>query len=97
MILGRLSSLVNEHLALLVMILAVLGSAISVIYTKHQSRVEFVALQRLEQQRDQLNEEWGRLLLEQSTWASPGRVEREAKTKLNMIVPTADRIVVINR
>jgi len=97
MILGRLPRLLSEHLALIVMILAVIGSAISVIYTKHQSRVEFVALQQLEQQRDHLNEEWGRLLLEQSTWASPGRVEREAKTKLNMIVPTADRIVVINR
>lgn len=95
--LSHFTNLLTEHLALIVMVLAVLGSAISVIYTKHQSRVEFVALQQLEQRRDHLDEEWGRLLLEQSTWASPGRVEREAKNKLNMIVPTADRVVVINR
>ncbi len=97
MIIRHFTKLISEHLALIVMLLAVLGSAISVIYIKHQSRVEFVALQQLEQYRDHLNEEWGRLLLEQSTWASPGRVEHEAKTKLNMIVPTADRIVVIHR
>jgi len=96
MTLGRIASLLSEHLALIVMVLAVLASAISVVYTKHQSRVEFVALQKLEQRRDHLNEEWGRLLLEQSTWASPGRVERQAKRRLNMIVPTADRTVVIN-
>jgi len=95
--LSHFTNLLTEHLALIVMVLAVLGSAISVIYTKHQSRVEFVALQQLEQRRDHLDEEWGRLLLEQSTWASPGRVEREAKNKLSMIVPTADRVVVINR
>lgn len=96
MTLSRIVSLLSEHLALLIMVLAVLASAISVVYTKHQSRVEFVALQKLEQRRDHLNEEWGRLLLEQSTWASPGRVERQAKIRLNMIVPTAERTVVIN-
>jgi len=96
MTLGRLISLLSEHLALIIMVLAVLASAISVVYTKHQSRVEFVALQKLEQQRDHLNEEWGRLLLEQSTWASPGRIERQAKTKLKMVVPMAGHTVVIS-
>jgi cell division protein FtsL len=78
------------------MLLLVLVSAISVVYTKHQSRVEFVALQKLEQHRDDLDEEWGRLLLEQSTWASPGRVEREAKVKLDMSIPMAGSTLVFN-
>jgi len=43
-----------------------------------------------------LNEEWGRLLLEQSTWASPGRVERQAKIRLDMEVPVAARTMVLN-
>ncbi len=77
------------------MVLAVLASAIAVIYTKHSGRSEFVALQKLEQQRDKLNEEWGRLLLEQSTWAGPGRVEQQARVRLKMIVPTAEMTVVI--
>jgi len=97
MTLGRLIALLNENMALVLMVLAVIGSAISVVYTKHQSRVEFVALQKLEQRRDHLNEEWGRLLLEQSTYASPGLIERQAKRKLKMIVPKAEQIVVIRQ
>ncbi len=91
----NLKDAVFNNLSLLLMILAVVVSAMSVIYTKHEGRVKFVALQKLEQQRDHLDEEWGRLLLEESTWAGPGRIEQEAKTKLNMIVPTADMVVVV--
>jgi cell division protein FtsL len=82
-------------MALLVSVSAIVISAISIVYIKHQSRVEFVALQKLEQHRDDLNEEWGRLLLEQSTYAGPGRIEGEARLKLKMIVPTSAKTVVI--
>jgi cell division protein FtsL len=91
----QLMALVNENLALIIMISAVVISAISVVYSKHQSRVEFVSLQKLEQHRDHLNEDWGRLLLEQSTYAGPGRIERQAKIKLKMIVPSAQQTVMI--
>jgi cell division protein FtsL len=77
------------------MLLAVMSSAVAVVYSKHVTRTEFVALQSLEKERDLLNEEWGRLLLEQSTWASPSHVEQQAIKRLHMIVPTADMTVVI--
>jgi len=92
----RIVHIQSQYFSLCVMLLLVLVSAISVVYTKHQSRVEFVALQKLEQHRDDLDEEWGRLLLEQSTWASPGRVEREAKVKLDMSIPMAGSTLVFN-
>ncbi len=95
MTLARIIDIHSQHFSLYVMLLAVLVSAISVVYTKHQSRVEFVALQKHEQHRDDLDEEWGRLLLEQSTWASPGRVERQAKIRLDMIIPKAGSTVVL--
>lgn len=88
---------IQQNLAMLVMIVLVIASAISVVYVKHVSRVEFVALQKLERQRDQLNEEWGRLLLEESTWAGPGQVERQARNKLSMIVPKPEHIVVVEQ
>lgn len=87
--------LIRTHISLIVLTVAVVASALAVIYTKHIGRTEFVALQKLEQKRDHLNEEWGRLLLEQSTWAGPGRVEQQARLRLNMVVPTADVTVVI--
>lgn len=92
-----LKALFSQNVAVLVMTFAVLLTSIAVVYSKHQSRVEFVALQKLEQKRDYLDEEWGRLLLEQSTWAELGRIEREATKKLDMVRPTADMIVVVKQ
>jgi len=91
---SKLESL-NIQLSVLVLVLLVIVSAVAVIYSKHFGRTEFVVLQKLEHERDQLNDEWGRLLLEQSTWASPGRVEQQARLRLNMIVPSADMTVLI--
>lgn len=91
--------LLFEHIRLdaplLVVMALVIVSAVAVVYTKHLSRSEFIQLQQLEKKRDLLNEEWGRLLLEQSTWGSPSRVEQQARLRLNMIVPKADMTVVI--
>ncbi len=78
-----------------VMILAIMSSAISVIYSKHQSRKLFVELQKLEKQIDGLDIEWGRLQLEQSTWSSQGRVEKIARKKLHMTLPKANEVIYI--
>jgi len=85
----------NIEISILVMLLLVIGSAIAVVYSKHTGRAEFVVLQKLEYKRDKLNEEWGRLLLEQSTWASPGRVEQQARLRLKMVVPSPEMTVLI--
>ena len=94
MLLNKLEPLRIE-LPLLVIIIAVIITAVGVVYSKHLGRIEFVALQNLEQRRDHLNEEWGRLLLEQSTWASPARIEQQAELRLEMVAPTANMTVVI--
>ncbi len=88
---------VHIDVPIMVMVSLVIVSAVGVIYSKHLNRNEFIQLQKLEKQRDRLNEEWGRLLLEQSTWGSPSRVEQQARSRLNMIVPSADMTVVIKR
>lgn len=92
---SALFATIKADLPMVIMILLVLFSAVAVVVTKHAGRSEFVVMQQLENQRDQLNEEWGRLLLEQSTWASPGRVEQQARIKLNMQPPTADETVMV--
>jgi cell division protein FtsL len=94
--LAALFEQLNVDMQVFFLLVAVIVSSMAVIYTKHISRSEFIALQKLEKQRDQLNEEWGKLLLEQSTWANPGRVEQQARLRLNMLVPTADMTVVID-
>ncbi len=67
-----------------VLLILVLMSAIHVVAVQHTSRKVFMEIQALERKRDTLNEEWGKLQLEQSTWAVDDRIESFAKDKLHM-------------
>ncbi len=82
---------------LMALVLAVLASAIGVIYAKHEGRKQFVQLQALEKQRDRMNVEWGQLQLEQGTWATHSRVERVARRRLGMQMPDAESVVIIRK
>ncbi len=68
------------RMSVAVLWLAVLVSALGVIYGKQQARNRFSELQKLTTVRDDLDIEWGQLQLEQSTWATHGRVEQIART-----------------
>ena len=82
---------------LMVLLLVVMASALGVVYSKHQSRRLFVELQALNSEHDALDIDWGRLQLEQSTLATPIRIENMARQRLGMFVPAADRIKIIQR
>ena len=84
-------------LSIVILVVAVMCSAIGVIYSKHQSRKIFVNLQKLHNQVDELNIEWGRLQLEQSAWSSHGRIEKMAREKLQMTLPKANEILYIKQ
>ena len=79
----------------IILAVAVFGSALAVVYTKHQSRQLFAQLQSLQRQADELHVEWTQLLLEQGAWATNARVERIGREKLNMRSPTSQDMVVI--
>ena len=84
-----------SRLLLLVLLLATIASAIGVVYSRHRHRQLFVELTRLEHARDELNIEFGRLQLEQATWAQANRIDQVARQKLGMKFPEADDIVVV--
>ena len=73
----------------------VLGSAILLVYSKHQSRKVFVELQQLNYQVDALNTEWSQLQLEQSAWSGHGRIERIARNRLSMVMPEPADVVFV--
>ncbi|MGQ4880320.1 cell division protein FtsL [Billgrantia sp. LNSP4103-1] len=75
--------------------LACLASAFAVIGTSHQTREQYARLQQLERERDQLQTEWGQLLLEESAWSSPARIERLAVDRLEMRLPNVNEVEVI--
>lgn len=72
-------------------------SALQVVITRHEARRLFVELQTLESVRDELNEEWGRLQLEQRTWATDDRIESIAKTRFSMKTPGPSPVVLISK
>ena len=74
---------------------AVFLSALALIDARHQNRMLFEQTQQLREQRDQLNIEWGRLLLEQSTWATHAYIEQSATQKLGMHTPVNPEILVV--
>ncbi len=76
--------------------IAVVLSGIAVVYGRHQHRLIFIALQESQQQRDQLNIEWRRLLLEESTWSMHQLLENNARRKLGMTVPSPAAMVVLS-
>ena len=74
---------------------AVFLSALALIDARHQNRILFEETQQLREQRDQLNVEWGRLLLEQSTWSTHAYIEQSATQKLGMHTPVNPEILVV--
>ncbi len=81
----------------LLLLLAVVGSGIGVVHARHAHRQAFVELTGLERERDELNIEFGRLQLEQATWAATNRIEQVASTKLGMKYPDATELRVIQQ
>lgn len=80
---------------LAVLLLVVVSTAVSVIYSKHQARKLFVELQALGNERDDMDIEWGQLQLEQSTLTTHGQVERAAREQLGMVSLSADNMVIV--
>lgn len=76
---------------------SVVMSAVSVIYVKHESRKQFVELQRLERDRDELQTEWNRLQLEYSAWATHDRIQGVARKRLAFHAPPTKSVVLVTR
>ena len=84
-------------LLLTVLVLANIATALLIVRDRHEHRQAFVALTRLEKARDTLNIEFGRLQLEQATWAESGRVDQVARVQLGMVLPRTEDTVVLRR
>lgn len=91
--LARFSGL--RLLLVVLLVLACLGSALAVITASHLTREQYADLQRLESEHQQLQTEWGQLLLEDSAWSSPARVEGLAEERLDMRLPEVVDVEVI--
>ena len=77
------------------LLLLILLSAIGVVYSSHLSRQLFTEQAVLQDKNDQMQLEWAQLLLEQSAWSTPSRIENIANDKLKMNIPKTKDIQLI--
>jgi len=90
---ARQKLLVANALALLLILI----SALAVVRSTHICRQLYAQLQTLESAQWSLQENYGRLVLEQSTWASHYRVEKVARADLDMQAPDLQRFRVVQQ
>lgn len=74
-------------LLMLLLFIAVLLSALAVAYSAHWNRQLLNAQYAELSERDKAEAEWGRLILEQSTWTAHSRIEVMASGQLQMRIP----------
>lgn len=77
------------------LLIAVVGSSVMLIYTTHQSRILFNDWQQQQRREWALDENWERLLLEQGTLAGYERVSQSAESRLDMVMPDPAAIQVV--
>lgn len=82
-----------RHYLISLLLAMVLGSALTVIYVKHQSRVLFSDLRDIQKQQDQAVIQWSRLQLQNSTLATHSNVEARARKTLKMRLPDSVQLV----
>jgi len=86
---------IKGALVTLMLALIVVLSAIGVVQSSHLSRQLFTEQAIFLDRNDQLQLEWAQLLLEQSAWSSPNRLENIASKQLGMHMPEAEDIQLI--
>ena len=86
---------VLELVAVLALAASVVASGVWVTGAKHEARQLFIELEELNREQDRLQIDWGRLQLEQSTYATHPRIEALARDRLHLTEPTDEQLVVV--
>ncbi|VAW86419.1 hypothetical protein MNBD_GAMMA16-2250 [hydrothermal vent metagenome] len=79
-----------EHslsLSVVLLVVVVIISAIGVAQSRYDTRRLFVDLEQLKADCSQLEEDWGKLQLEEATYSTHGSIERKARSQLGMLMP----------
>lgn len=77
--------------------ISVIASALGIIYLRHVERQLISELQIVTRHHHRVELERGQLLLEQSMWTSPSRIQQLAHERLGMNVAKPDALIVIKR
>lgn len=87
--------LARPQLRTMVLMAAILLTAFAVVYVKDLNRRLFMSYQDLKQKHIELNINYGKLLLEESSLAAQSRVQQLAEINHGMQMPTASNTIII--
>ena len=76
----------------LLLLCLTIACALGVESSQHKARKFFMELQKEQELARKMEVEWGKLQLEQSTWAMPTRVEKIASSQLQMQLPKGEKV-----
>ncbi|MEO0614992.1 MAG: cell division protein FtsL [Pseudomonadota bacterium] len=79
----------------IVALFAATAAAVALAFTKHESRKNFIELQRLSRERDAINIEWTRLQIEQAAYAAHTLIEEKAAGQLSLKRPESGDLLLI--
>lgn len=82
--------------ALILLLFVILVSAFAVVYSTNSYRSTFSQVEEEARQSHHLQLQWGQLLLEQSSLATPARVEELAREQLGMTLPTTKKTYLLH-
>jgi cell division protein FtsL len=77
------------------LLIALVGCALSVVTSQHKARKLFIELQAEQESERKLDNEWRELQLEAQTQGNGRRIEQKAARDLGMSIPDAKRSVII--
>ena len=81
-----------QSIMTVILIIAVLCSAIALVSVRQMNRLAFYQVQKLERQRDDLAIEWRQLMAEFSTWRLEHNIENEVRGEYRMEPPASEQI-----
>ena len=84
-----------EIAGVLVLAVVVIASGVWIVDVEHRSRQLFIEAEALNRELDRLQTDWGRLQIEQGTYATHSRIEALVRQRLELTVPSGDQLVVV--
>ena len=78
-----------------ILLLLLVGCALSVVTSQHQARKLFIELQTEQEAERKLDHEWRELQIESQTQGNGKRIEQKASRDLGMSVPDPKKTVIV--
>ncbi len=79
----------------IILLVLLIFSALAVVTVRHENRLVFAHLHDLDNRLGQLKTEWGRLLIEKTTWNTRHNIADSVGSRLGMHPPPPGKVVTV--